>query len=107
MLDDDTPAHDKLLRLSLLLNDELLLRLRRFMPHRGTAAFGHYYAYIKDFKTGQWLNFNDGTVTAASVSDVESAFGGKQTKATTTSNPATVRTRSMTVPRESSGRADF
>ncbi len=52
------------------------------LVHRGTAAFGHYYAYVKDFATGQWLNFNDGTVTAASVSDVESAFGGKVSKTT-------------------------
>lgn len=47
------------------------------LVHRGTAAFGHYYAYIKDFETGKWLEFNDGTVVALQEKDVEKAFGGK------------------------------
>ena len=45
--------------------------------HRGTAAFGHYYAYIKDFQTGKWLDFNDATVTALQEADIKRAFGGK------------------------------
>lgn len=33
------------------------------MIHNGGASGGHYYAYIKDFTTNQWLCFNDTTVT--------------------------------------------
>lgn len=29
------------------------------MVHSGSAAGGHYYAYIKDFETGCWYCFND------------------------------------------------
>eukprot|EP00698_Gefionella_okellyi_P010466 TRINITY_DN2717_c0_g1_i2.p1 TRINITY_DN2717_c0_g1~~TRINITY_DN2717_c0_g1_i2.p1 ORF type:complete len:1312 (-),score=302.93 TRINITY_DN2717_c0_g1_i2:487-4422(-) len=32
------------------------------MIHSGTAGFGHYYAYIKNFVDGQWYKFNDETV---------------------------------------------
>ena len=38
------------------------------LVHRGTAAFGHYYAYIKDFATGQWMEFNDGAALPAFLS---------------------------------------
>nr|KAG5708873.1 hypothetical protein BaRGS_009282 [Batillaria attramentaria] len=33
------------------------------MIHSGSAAGGHYYAYIKSFKDGQWYSFNDQQVT--------------------------------------------
>ena len=33
------------------------------MIHSGSASGGHYYAYIKDFKTGEWFCFNDQSVT--------------------------------------------
>ena len=33
------------------------------MIHSGSASGGHYYAYIKDFRTGNWLCFNDQSVT--------------------------------------------
>ena len=32
------------------------------MIHAGSASGGHYYAYIKDFKSGRWFSFNDQTV---------------------------------------------
>ena len=32
------------------------------MIHSGSASGGHYYAYIKDFQTQQWLCFNDTSV---------------------------------------------
>lgn len=37
------------------------------MIHSGSASGGHYYAYIKDFKTDQWLCFNDQSVSVVSV----------------------------------------
>lgn len=36
------------------------------MIHSGSASGGHYYAYIKDFTTSQWLCFNDTTVNPVS-----------------------------------------
>jgi len=33
------------------------------MIHTGGAYGGHYFAYIKDFKTGDWICFNDSRVT--------------------------------------------
>lgn len=32
------------------------------MVHKGTAAGGHYIAYIKDFETNEWFSFNDQNV---------------------------------------------
>jgi ubiquitin carboxyl-terminal hydrolase 47 len=36
---------------------------------------GHYYAYIKDFKTDQWLNFNDERVTKTDRDEIKKAYG--------------------------------
>lgn len=33
------------------------------MIHSGSASGGHYYAYIKDFKHGEWFCFNDQSVS--------------------------------------------
>lgn len=35
--------------------------------HMGNYNGGHYYVLIKDFKTNQWLRFNDESVTVVSV----------------------------------------
>jgi len=47
------------------INSETPIRyeLYSMMIHRGGAYGGHYYAYIKDFKTGKWFEFNDASVT--------------------------------------------
>lgn len=37
------------------------------MIHSGSASGGHYYAYIKDFPTGEWFCFNDQSVTKVSI----------------------------------------
>lgn len=37
------------------------------MIHSGSASGGHYYAYIKEFETGDWFCFNDQTVSAVSL----------------------------------------
>lgn len=37
------------------------------MIHSGSASGGHYYAYIKDFETGQWHCFNDQSVSTVST----------------------------------------
>ena len=47
---------------------EWVYELYAVLIHSGSALGGHYYAYIKNMTEGQWLNFNDSTVTA--VSDI-------------------------------------
>jgi len=32
------------------------------LVHQGSADFGHYYAFIKNFVDGQWYKFNDENV---------------------------------------------
>lgn len=46
------------------------------MIHSGSAAGGHYYAYIKSFKDGQWFSFNDQQVTKISYEDIRKTYGG-------------------------------
>ena len=40
-----------------------LYQLFSIMVHSGSASGGHYYAYIKDFTSGEWFCFNDQSVT--------------------------------------------
>jgi ubiquitin carboxyl-terminal hydrolase 47 len=49
------------------------------MIHSGSAAGGHYYAYIKSFKDGQWYCFNDQNVTTITYDDIQKTFGGSST----------------------------
>lgn len=44
-----------------------MYELYAIMIHSGSASGGHYYAYIKDFKTDEWLCFNDQSVSVVSV----------------------------------------
>jgi ubiquitin carboxyl-terminal hydrolase 47 len=46
------------------------------MIHSGSASGGHYYAYIKDFETGNWYSFNDTSVTPITQEDICKSFGG-------------------------------
>ncbi|KAK2720979.1 ubiquitin carboxyl-terminal hydrolase 47-like isoform X2 [Artemia franciscana] len=46
------------------------------MIHSGSASGGHYYAYIKDFRTGLWSCFNDQSVTRVTPEDIEKSYGG-------------------------------
>jgi hypothetical protein len=43
--------------------------------HSGSAFSGHYYAYIKDFESCQWSEFNDSVVRRISYDKVVKAFG--------------------------------
>ncbi|CAG0910627.1 unnamed protein product, partial [Cyprideis torosa] len=54
----------------------LVYELFSVMVHSGSAAGGHYYAYIKDFTSELWFCFNDSSVTQASYEDVMQTFGG-------------------------------
>lgn len=53
-----------------------MYELYAIMIHSGSASGGHYYAYIKDFKTDQWLCFNDQSVSVITMEDIERSFGG-------------------------------
>ncbi|KAG8235553.1 hypothetical protein J437_LFUL015393 [Ladona fulva] len=46
------------------------------MIHSGSATGGHYYAYIKDFATGEWLCFNDQSVSHITEEDIKKTYGG-------------------------------
>lgn len=41
------------------------------LVHEGQAASGHYWAYIYDCGSDQWLKFNDITVSEASWDELE------------------------------------
>uniref|UniRef100_H2XR85 Ubiquitin carboxyl-terminal hydrolase 47 n=1 Tax=Ciona intestinalis TaxID=7719 RepID=H2XR85_CIOIN len=46
------------------------------MIHSGSAAGGHYYAYIKSFENNRWHSFNDQIVSSITNLDIEKTFGG-------------------------------
>ncbi|ELT97121.1 hypothetical protein CAPTEDRAFT_213869 [Capitella teleta] len=46
------------------------------MIHSGSAAGGHYYAYIKSFIDGRWYSFNDQHVSAITNDDIKKTHGG-------------------------------
>lgn len=43
--------------------------------HSGSAQGGHYYAYIKEFESSEWLEFNDASVSKITQSTMETSFG--------------------------------
>ena len=45
------------------------------MVHRGGTSSGHYFAYIKNLDDGRWCQFNDSSVTPATLKQVKSARG--------------------------------
>ncbi|XP_061169220.1 ubiquitin carboxyl-terminal hydrolase 47-like isoform X7 [Saccostrea echinata] len=49
------------------------------MVHSGSAAGGHYYAYIKSFKDGLWYSFNDQHVAKITYDDITKTYGGSST----------------------------
>ncbi|XP_068965788.1 ubiquitin carboxyl-terminal hydrolase 47-like isoform X1 [Bombus flavifrons] len=50
------------------------------MIHSGSASGGHYYAYIKDFRTNEWFCFNDQSVTQITHDDIQKTYGGGSTR---------------------------
>uniref|UniRef100_A0A1I7WH50 Ubiquitin carboxyl-terminal hydrolase n=1 Tax=Heterorhabditis bacteriophora TaxID=37862 RepID=A0A1I7WH50_HETBA len=46
------------------------------MVHQGSAAGGHYFAYIKNMEQDRWYCFNDTRVEAAGSSEIALSFGG-------------------------------
>ena len=56
----------------------LLYELFAVLIHSGSAIGGHYYAYLRT-GDGKWYEFNDSTISAIDVEDLEKAFGGATT----------------------------
>jgi ubiquitin carboxyl-terminal hydrolase 47 len=48
------------------------------LVHRGSALGGHYYAYIRSFRDGKWLEFNDSSVSSVSDDRYKETFGETQ-----------------------------
>ncbi|KAJ8666944.1 hypothetical protein QAD02_008606 [Eretmocerus hayati] len=46
------------------------------MIHSGSASGGHYYAYIKDFRTDKWFCFNDQSVYPITHEEIQKSYGG-------------------------------
>ena len=42
--------------------------------HTGGATGGHYFAYIKDFDSGKWMQFNDSNVQEIPTEEIEKWF---------------------------------
>nr|CAD7196168.1 unnamed protein product [Timema douglasi] len=53
-----------------------MYELFSIMIHSGSASGGHYYAYIKDFKSKEWFCFNDQTVSRITKDDIQKTYGG-------------------------------
>ncbi|KAF7632539.1 Ubiquitin carboxyl-terminal hydrolase [Meloidogyne graminicola] len=53
-----------------------IYELFSIMVHQGSAAAGHYFAYIKNMDQNKWFCFNDSSVQSASKHDIFRTFGG-------------------------------
>ncbi|XP_021936857.1 ubiquitin carboxyl-terminal hydrolase 47-like isoform X2 [Zootermopsis nevadensis] len=53
-----------------------MYELFSIMIHSGSASGGHYYAYIKEFKKGDWFCFNDQSVNRITYDDITKTYGG-------------------------------
>lgn len=76
----DEPSGERTLAGAQLLRrwGPLVYELYAVLVHSGGAHGGHYYAYIKSLNDGEWFKFNDSTVTAATVKEVKTTFGGEK-----------------------------
>lgn len=57
-------------------NGPYVYELFSIMVHAGSASGGHYYAYIKDFRTDEWFCFNDQSVSKITYDDIRKTYGG-------------------------------
>ena len=54
--------------------DAMEYELYSMLIHTGGATGGHYFAYIKDFDSGKWLQFNDSNVQEIPSEDIDQWF---------------------------------
>ena len=65
---------------NLLAEEKYVYELYSIMIHSGSAAGGHYYAYIKSFENNRWYNFNDTSITKIDQSEINNVFGEETPK---------------------------
>ncbi|KAL9551745.1 hypothetical protein MBANPS3_004101 [Mucor bainieri] len=59
-------------------NSSLKYILHGVLVHSGSITSGHYFAFVRPTKEGQWFKFNDERVTPATLDEVfEANFGGQ------------------------------
>jgi hypothetical protein len=54
---------------------ENVYELYAILIHAGTSYYGHYYIYVKDTETQQWMCFNDTSVSEIKITDIKKTFG--------------------------------
>ncbi|XP_031776770.1 ubiquitin carboxyl-terminal hydrolase 47-like [Nasonia vitripennis] len=52
-----------------------MYELFSIIVHSGTPINGHYYACIRDFRSGNWLSFNDHIVTPITHDKITETYG--------------------------------
>uniref|UniRef100_A0A7I4Y354 Ubiquitin carboxyl-terminal hydrolase 47 n=1 Tax=Haemonchus contortus TaxID=6289 RepID=A0A7I4Y354_HAECO len=60
----------------LLKRGEYVYELFSVMVHQGSAAGGHYFAYIKNMDQDRWYCFNDTRVEPVGFEEIAKSFGG-------------------------------
>jgi ubiquitin C-terminal hydrolase len=59
-------------------SNDLTYTLYAVVVHQGQINSGHYYVFIKDYRSQRWIKFNDKTVTYANAKEVfEQNYGGE------------------------------
>eukprot|EP01124_Arcella_intermedia_P013468 TRINITY_DN1987_c0_g1_i1.p1 TRINITY_DN1987_c0_g1~~TRINITY_DN1987_c0_g1_i1.p1 ORF type:complete len:1184 (-),score=304.19 TRINITY_DN1987_c0_g1_i1:63-3557(-) len=84
-LDDFVEAGDELDNRQQLIDNALangpyVYELYSILIHRGSALGGHYYAYIRSFKSGKWSEFNDSSVKEIPIEQLKETFGEGEKK---------------------------
>ncbi|KAL9027046.1 MAG: hypothetical protein Q9196_004378 [Gyalolechia fulgens] len=75
---DELSCNDTLLDLSSSISSQFVdlqtlpYRLQSVFIHVGSATFGHYWIYIRDFEKNMWRKYNDESVSA--VTDISQIF---------------------------------
>uniref|UniRef100_H2Y2Y2 Ubiquitin carboxyl-terminal hydrolase 47 n=1 Tax=Ciona intestinalis TaxID=7719 RepID=H2Y2Y2_CIOIN len=69
-------SHRRKRRNNFIQEGPYVYELFSIMIHSGSAAGGHYYAYIKSFENNRWHSFNDQIVSSITNLDIEKTFGG-------------------------------
>ncbi|KAL7080454.1 hypothetical protein ACQ4LE_000053 [Meloidogyne hapla] len=72
----NVPANSEQVLQLLETKGKYIYELFSIMVHQGSAAAGHYFAYIKNMDQNKWFCFNDSSVQVASRHDIYRTFGG-------------------------------
>lgn len=92
--------------------------LYSMLIHTGGATGGHYFAYIKDFDSGKWMQFNDSNVQEIPTEEIEKWFSprvdssdSKESEGNNTANvtavPAPIPTTAVSVAQKQGNGLDI